>query len=120
MKNLFDLTGKVAIVTGGNGGIGLGIARGLAQVGAKVAIVGRNADKSQAAARALAEETGRETLALTADVSRPEEVESVIKNTTGRLGRLAILFNNPGLNIPRPPPHITSALRHTVPHGNLT
>src|SRR5262249_44638216 len=60
MLNLFDLTGKVALVTGGNGGIGLGIARGLAQAGAKVSIVGRNAEKSQTAARALAGETGVE------------------------------------------------------------
>ena len=51
MLNLFDLTGKVAIVTGGNGGIGLGIARGLAQTGATLALIARNAAKSQEAAR---------------------------------------------------------------------
>ena len=54
----FDLSGKVALVTGGNGGIGLGIARGLAQAGARVAIIARNSEKSHAAAKTLAEETG--------------------------------------------------------------
>ena len=69
MTSLFSLTGKVALVTGGNGGIGLGIAHGLAQAGARVAIIGRNTDKSNAAAKALAEEAGVAPLVLTADVS---------------------------------------------------
>jgi 2-deoxy-D-gluconate 3-dehydrogenase len=120
MKNLFDLTGKVAIITGGNGGIGLGIAWGLAQVGAKAVIVGRNTDKSAAAARALSEETGRETLALTADVSRAGDVESVLKSVTSRFGRLDILFNNAGINIRRAPQEMTPEEWHTVLDVNLT
>jgi len=103
MLNLFDLTGKVALVTGGNGGIGLGIARGLAQAGARVAIVGRNVEKSQTAARALAGETGVEILALTGDVSKPSDVKSVVAGTLERFGRLDILFNNAGINIRKPP-----------------
>ena len=50
---MFDLSGRVAVVTGGNGGIGLGMARGLAQAGAWVAVVGRNADKNKAAVAEL-------------------------------------------------------------------
>ncbi len=73
--NLFDLKGKVAIVTGGNGGIGLGIARGLAQAGADVAVLGRNTAKSEAAAGQIHAEFGVETLAVHADVSRPEQIE---------------------------------------------
>jgi hypothetical protein len=71
MTSLFNLTGKTALVTGGNGGIGLGTARGLAQAGARVAILARNAEKSHATARALAVETGVTPLVLTADVSLP-------------------------------------------------
>ena len=74
MTNPFNLTGKTALVTGGNGGIGLGIARGLAQAGARVAIIARNTEKSHAAAKALAEETGVAPLVLTADVSAADQV----------------------------------------------
>ena len=66
--NLFDLTGKVAIGTGGNGGIGLGIALGLAQAGAKIVVLGRNAEKSRTAVKWLHAQTGSEALAVTGDV----------------------------------------------------
>ncbi len=120
MLNLFDLTGKAALVTGGNGGIGLGIARGLAQAGARVAIVGRNADKSQTAARGLAGETGVETIALTGDVSRPKDVKSVVSGTLERFGRLDILFNNAGINIRKPPAVMSLEDWQTVIDVNLT
>ena len=58
MINPFDLTGRTAIVTGGNGGIGLGIARGLAQAGAKVAVVGRDREKTMDAAARIAVDFG--------------------------------------------------------------
>ena len=71
--NLFDLSGKVAIVTGGNGGIGLGIAQGLAQAGAKVVGPGaEHGEVARSAAERLQAQTGVETLVVTADVSRPE------------------------------------------------
>jgi NAD(P)-dependent dehydrogenase (short-subunit alcohol dehydrogenase family) len=72
MLHLFDLTGKVAVVTGGNGGIGLAIARGLARHGARLALVARNTAKSHEAAQALAREAGTDPLVLTADVARPD------------------------------------------------
>ena len=59
--NRFDLTGRVAVVTGGNGGIGLGMAGGLAEAGAAVVVAGRNAEKNAAAVRALADKGAKAT-----------------------------------------------------------
>jgi len=120
MNRLFDLTGKVAIVTGGNGGIGLGIAEGLGQAGAKLAIIGRNANKSEAASKVLSKQTGSEPLILTADVSKPGEVTAVVKTVTEHYGRIDILFNNAGINIRRPPQTLTPEEWHTVMDINLT
>ena len=92
----FDLTGKVAIVTGGNGGIGLGMARGLAQAGAAIAVVGRNEAKSAEAVAAMA---GR---------------------VAGELGRIDILINNAGINIRKPPHALDIAEWNSVIQTNLT
>ncbi len=118
--NLFDLSGKVAIVTGGNGGIGLGIALGLAQAGAKVAVLGRNTAKSEAAATQIQSQTGAETLVVTADVSRPDHIESAVDESLKRFGRADILFNNAGINIRRPPQEMTLAEWNEVMNANLT
>jgi 2-deoxy-D-gluconate 3-dehydrogenase len=120
MTNPFNLTGKTALVTGGNGGIGLGIARGLAQVGARVAIIARNADKSHAAAKTLAEETGAAPLVLTADVSSPEQVAAVVNEARKVLGRIDILFNNAGINIRKLPQELSPEEWHKVMDVNLT
>src|SRR5262245_20464073 len=120
MSNPFKLTGKAALVTGGNGGIGLGIARGLAQAGARVAIIARNAEKSHAAAKALAEETGFAPLVLTADVSVPDQVAAVVNEAKNGLGRIDILFNNAGMNIRKPPQDLTPEEWHKVMDVNLT
>src|SRR6187455_1622169 len=95
----FDLHGKVAIVTGGNGGIGLGIARGLAQAGACVAIVGRNEEKTSAARAEL----GEQCLAVRADVTSAADVQRMIQQTVDHFGGLDIMVANAGMNIRKLP-----------------
>jgi 2-deoxy-D-gluconate 3-dehydrogenase len=92
---LFDLTGKVAIVTGGNSGIGLGIAKGLAGAGAKVAIVARGAERTEAAVAEI-RDAGGEASAVIADALKPETAEAMVAETVGCYGRLDILVNNVG------------------------
>ena len=96
--SLFDLKGRVALVTGGNGGIGLGMARGLAEAGAAVAIAGRNRPKSEAAAAELAG-LGVKTAVLTVDVTDEAQCHRMVEDTVKELGRLDILVNNAGINI---------------------
>jgi 2-deoxy-D-gluconate 3-dehydrogenase len=95
-SNLFDLTGRVAIVTGGNGGIGRGIALGYAAAGAAVAIVGRNQEKNQ---RVLSElkEIGNPSLALRVDLSNRHELEPLLEKIEEELGPVGILVNNAGI-----------------------
>lgn len=93
----FDLTGKVAIVTGGNGGLGLGIARGMANAGAAVALVGRNMDKLDAAYENL-QGIGPKILRVQADVSKEDDVKRMVKETVAALGRVDILFNNAAIS----------------------
>jgi 2-deoxy-D-gluconate 3-dehydrogenase len=118
--NPFDLSGKVAIVTGGNGGIGLGIARGLAQAGASVVIVGRNKSKSQAAARQIMEATDAEALVVTADVASPADVDRSMAEAVERFERVDILFNNAGINIRKQPQDLEIDEWTKVLNTNLT
>lgn len=95
--DLFDLSGRTAIITGGNGGIGLAMARGLAKAGANVAIWARNPDKN-AAARAELNAVGHgEMIALTCDVANEEEIEAAMAATLEALGRVDICFANAGI-----------------------
>ena len=101
---MFDLTGKVAIVTGGNGGIGLGMAPALATAGARVVIAARNAAKSERAVgelRAIGGDGG-DPLAIATDVSDEHAVAALVTETVDRCGRLDILVNNAGTNIRKP------------------
>jgi NAD(P)-dependent dehydrogenase (short-subunit alcohol dehydrogenase family) len=91
-----DLTGRVAVVTGGNGGIGLGMARALAAAGADIAIWGRDENKN-AAARAELEATGRRVLALRCDVTDEAQVIAATEHTIDGLGRIDALFANAGV-----------------------
>src|SRR3978361_53933 len=94
----FKLSGKVAIVTGGNGGIGLGMARGLAEAGAAVAIVGRDEAKSNAAVADLTR-AGARAMSVVADVTDPSAIAKMVERTARELGRIDILVNNAGINI---------------------
>jgi 2-deoxy-D-gluconate 3-dehydrogenase len=99
---LFNLKGKVAIVTGGNGGIGLGMARGLADAGADIAVVGRNEEKSKAAVAEIAKR-GVRAIAVATDVTDKAAVGRMVGRVKEELGRIDILVNNAGINIRKPP-----------------
>ena len=116
---MFDLKGRVALVTGGNGGIGLGMARGLAEAGAAIAIAGRNQAKSEAAAAELAK-LGVKTAVLTADVTDEAQCRQMVDDTVARLGRLDILINNAGINIRKAPQDLTMAEWKEVMDTNLS
>jgi NAD(P)-dependent dehydrogenase (short-subunit alcohol dehydrogenase family) len=93
----FDLTGKVALITGGNSGIGLGMARAMAEAGADVAIWGTNAEKNEAARAELAA-TGRNVLSLICDVGDEAAVERAFAETVEKLGRVDGCFANAGVS----------------------
>ena len=116
---MFDLKGRVAIVTGGNGGIGLGMARGLATAGARVVVAGRNEAKSAAAVterRGL----GAEAEAVVVDVADEAAVARLVDTTRLRWGRIDILVNNAGINIRKPPHEVSLAEWRQVLDTNLT
>jgi 2-deoxy-D-gluconate 3-dehydrogenase len=113
---MFDLTGRVAVVTGGNGGIGLGMARGLAASGARVVVAARNAEK---AASAVAE-LGAGSTFVALDVADESSCRAMIDQAEKRFGRLDILVNNAGTSIRKPPESYTAAEWHAVLDTNLT
>jgi 2-dehydro-3-deoxy-D-gluconate 5-dehydrogenase len=115
----FDLSGKVAIVTGGNGGIGFGMARGLAEAGAAVAIVGRNEAKSHAAAAELRQQ-GAKAISVVADVTDTAAVAAMVARTLREIGRVDILVNNAGINIRKAPHALDLAEWDSVIKTNLT
>ena len=81
-----DLTGKVALVTGGSKGLGYAMAQGLAQFGADVSIASRNQQEIEQAAKELSQTTGRKAVGFTCDVSKKEQVNSLVENTGQRFG----------------------------------
>jgi 2-dehydro-3-deoxy-D-gluconate 5-dehydrogenase len=118
-SNLFSLSGKVAVVTGGNGGIGLGMARGLAQAGADIAVVGRKAEKLAAAVEHL-QGLGVRAVGLPCDVTDEAAVAALPGQVAECLGQLDILVNNAGINIRKRPEDLSPAEWHQVMDANLT
>ena len=116
---MFDLKGRVGLVTGGNGGIGLGLARGLAKAGAAVMVAGRNAEKNAAAVAEL-RALGAEADATIVDVTDEASVNAMVAACVARFGRLDILVNNAGINIRNRPEVYDLADWHKVIATNLT
>ncbi|OUM87948.1 MAG: 2-deoxy-D-gluconate 3-dehydrogenase [Bacillus thermozeamaize] len=97
----FDLTGKVALITGGTKGIGFGMAMALAHYGADVAIVGRNRQDGETAVRKLQEKTNKVEFFAT-DVTDKQQVNDMVQKVVDAFGRIDILVNNAGMNIRKP------------------
>ena len=117
MKNL-GLTGKVAVVTGGNGGIGLGIAKGLAEAGASVVISGRDKIKNDQALLEL-QALQPECDAVRCDVRNKKDIEALFERTRALYGPIGILVNNAGVAVAAPPESITDEDWDTVLDTNL-
>jgi 2-deoxy-D-gluconate 3-dehydrogenase len=109
ITEMFDLNGKVAIVTGGNGGIGKGIARGLAGAGANIVIGARNEAKTADAAAEIRGDFGVEVLGVQVDVRQEEENNEMVRQTLDRFGRIDILVCNAGMSYHMAPQAMTVA-----------
>lgn len=116
---MFDLTGRVALITGGNGGIGLGMARGLAAAGATIVIAGRDAKKSASAAEEL-QKAGARVATVEVEVSDEASVTAMVKAAMDRFQRVDILVANAGINKRKPPQDYAAAEWKEILDVNLT
>ena len=101
-RRLFDLTGRVALVTGGSKGLGKAMARGFAEAGADVVISSRHEDELQAAAGEIREGMGVRVAHIVADMTRRDDVRRLADEAVAAMGRVDILVNNAGSNHPQP------------------
>ncbi|MCC9604064.1 SDR family oxidoreductase [Stieleria sp. JC731] len=99
---LFDLTDRVAIVTGGSKGLGAAMAAGLASAGSKIALCARNQTEVEQAAQQISEQYGVDAIGVAADVTDQQQVEHLVDTVVDRFGGIDILINNAGINIRGP------------------
>ncbi|VTR94251.1 2-deoxy-d-gluconate 3-dehydrogenase : 3-oxoacyl-(Acyl-carrier protein) reductase OS=Blastopirellula marina DSM 3645 GN=DSM3645_20357 PE=3 SV=1: adh_short [Gemmata massiliana] len=118
--NLFDLTGRVALVTGGNKGLGKAMARGLAEAGADIVIASRNEDELKSALDEILAGTGRRGAYCVTDVSVREEVKKLATFAIEKMGRVDVLVNNAGMNAPQAIDAITDDTWDRVLEVNLS
>jgi len=114
----FDLTGRVALVTGGNRGLGRAFARALAEAGADIAIAARTRSRSQEVVDEL-QATGRRAMATTTDITSAGDVAAMVEQVTERLGGIDILVNNAGDCVHRPALEVPAQEWHRVLDVNL-
>src|SRR5438552_5076769 len=115
----FKLDGRVALITGGNRGLGFVMAQALAEAGASVAVTSRKHEKAEKSAAAIAEATGGHTLGITVDVTDSQQVEAMVQSVIGEFGRIDILINNAGINIRKPIEEFDEASWDLVQATNL-
>ena len=107
MKNYFDLSGQVALVTGCSTGLGVQMAKALANQGASIVALARRKEKIDAVAAEIADEFGVKTLAVQCDITSTEQVEAAVKTVLDHFGRIDILINNAGTGAVAPAEDIT-------------
>jgi NAD(P)-dependent dehydrogenase (short-subunit alcohol dehydrogenase family) len=118
-RNLFDLTGKVALVTGGSKGLGKAMAHGLAEAGADVIISSRNEAELKPALDEVLHGTGRRGRYIVADMSKRDDVSRLARTAVEAFGRVDVLVNNAGTNVPQPIDEISDADWDFVMEVNL-
>ena len=116
----FDLSGKVALVTGGSKGLGLAMAAGLASAGAKLMLVNRNSEEGNQAANDLASDFGIEAISFSADVGDQQQTEEMAKAALSTFGKIDILINSAGINIRGPIDELSLDDFNKVMHVNVT
>ena len=120
VRDLFDLSGRVAVVTGGGKGIGLQMATGLAELGSDLVLCARKPERCEAAAAELAGAHGIRAIGMRCDVSDPAEVQAVVDRAVSELGRIDVLVNNAGTVWGSPPEDIPVEGWQKVVDVNLT
>jgi NAD(P)-dependent dehydrogenase (short-subunit alcohol dehydrogenase family) len=118
-KQLFDLSGRVAIITGGSIGLGRQMAEGLAEMGASLVLCARKRERCEQAAAEL-KQLGVKTLALSCDVKNPDQVHEVVQQTVSHFGRIDILINNAGTSWGAPVEEMRLEHWNKVIETNLT
>lgn len=118
--NLFDLTGRVALVTGGNKGLGKAMARGFAEAGADVVIASRHEDELKASLAEILSGTGRKGVYVVADVAKRADLKRLARTAVEQMGKVDILVNNAGMNAPQAIDEITDETWDRVVEVNLT
>jgi 2-deoxy-D-gluconate 3-dehydrogenase len=119
MANLFDLAGKVAVITGGNGGIGLGMAKGMAAAGAAIVIAARNKAKTENALKEL-KALGAKADFVEFDALDEKSCKGAVDRAAQKFGRLDILVNNAGTSVRKQPQDLTTDDWNLVMTTNLT
>ena len=118
VAQLFDLSGKVAIVTGGNGGLGLAMAMGLAQAGANIVVAARDTDKLAQAASRIAS-VGRMAQTVEVDLTQESDIDRMVHQTVQVMGRVDILVNNAGTTVRKEPQELATEEWDQVVDVNL-